>query len=81
MNVEQLKNLAISDSGFIFDPNSGRTYTVSQTGLDILNLLKKGSDITSIIQTIHDEYDISKDQLERDFSDFIIQLKEYGLVK
>jgi PqqD family protein of HPr-rel-A system len=81
MNIDNLKNLAISDSGFIFDPSSGRTYTVSQTGLDILNLLKKGLDIASILITIENEYDSSHDQIERDISDFLIQLREYGLIQ
>ncbi|MCB1144064.1 MAG: HPr-rel-A system PqqD family peptide chaperone [Leptospiraceae bacterium] len=81
MNTENLKNLAISDSGFIFDPTSGKTYTVSQTGLDILNYLKKGEDLTGIPAKILAEYEITQDQFDRDFSDFLIQLKEYGLVQ
>ena len=38
----KLERLAISDEGFIFDPESGNSYTVNGTALFILRLLKEG---------------------------------------
>ena len=38
-----LQQLAISDDGFIFDPTSGQSFTVSDTGLFILKGLKQGN--------------------------------------
>ncbi|MBK7139734.1 MAG: hypothetical protein IPH74_12225 [Bacteroidetes bacterium] len=36
------KNIAISDSGFIFNPSSGDSFSANQIGLEIIRLLKDG---------------------------------------
>ena len=81
MEVSTLKNLAISDTGFIFDPYSGKTFTANEVGIRIILFLKNGGDLPSIQTEILKEYDITADQLERDVSDFLIQLKEQGLIQ
>lgn len=81
MEINNLKNLAISDTGFIFDPFSGKTFTINEVGMVILHSLKNGEGMSSIQSKILDEFDISNDQLERDISDFLIQLKEQGLIQ
>ena len=81
MEVSTLKNLAISDTGFIFDPYSGKTFTANEVGIRIILFLKNGGDLSSIQTEILKEYDITADQLERDVSDFLIQLKEQGLIQ
>ena len=79
--MNTLKNLAISDTGFIFDPYSGKTFTANEVGIRIILFLKNGGSLASIQSEIYQEYDISPDQLERDISDFLIQLKEQGLIQ
>ena len=81
MDITTLKNLAISDTGFIFDPFSGRTFTVNEVGMVIIQSLKNGEEVGIIQNKIMEEYDTTLDQLERDISDFLIQLKEQGLVQ
>ncbi|MCB1180248.1 MAG: HPr-rel-A system PqqD family peptide chaperone [Leptospiraceae bacterium] len=81
MSYSYLKNLAFSDSGFLFDPGTGSTYTVNETGLFILNLLKINKEQNEIIQLLLEEYETTKEQAERDFSDLIIQLKSLRLIK
>ncbi len=41
MASEALKNLALSDTGFVFDPTTGNTYTLNETALAIVRLLKQ----------------------------------------
>ncbi len=42
MDTSHLAMLAISDTGFIFDPRTGHSYTVNSTGLALLRSLKQG---------------------------------------
>lgn len=81
MASEALKNLALSDTGFVFDPTTGNTYTLNETGLAIVRLLKLDTTKKDIIQTIMSEYEVDADEIERDYSDMIIQLTELGLYK
>ena len=34
------KNIAISETGFIFNPSSGDSYSTNPIGLEIINLMK-----------------------------------------
>ena len=34
------RNIAVSESGFLFDPTSGESYSLNEQGLEILNLMK-----------------------------------------
>ena len=81
MEVTTLKNLAISDTGFIFDPFSGKTFTVNEVGMVIIQSLKNGEDVAFIQNKIMEEFDTTLDQLDRDMSDFLIQLKEQSLIQ
>jgi len=49
------KNIAISESGFVFDPNSGESYSLNPIGAEIIELLKlekKSDEIQTIMQKI-----------------------------
>ena len=74
-----LRRLAMSDSGFVFDPVNGESYTVNPSGLAVLRLLKEGRSFSEILQQIAREFKVDTRKAERDVSDFIIQLrKHYG---
>ncbi len=78
MSTNQIKNLALSDTGFLFDPSTGNTYTLNETGLAILRAVQNGKSKKQIIKMICDEYEVSTEQIERDLADMLIQLKELG---
>lgn len=80
MDRDKLSVLAISDSGFIFDPVTGHSYTANATGLKILELLKAGKDEDEIKSVIMDEFDASDDEVTVDMQDFVENLKKYFLV-
>lgn len=71
-----MQRLAISESGFVFDPVSGNNFTVNETGLTILRLLQKDSDIHSVYSKLADEYDISPRDIERDVLEFASILRD-----
>ena len=48
-SAQALHRLAISESGFVFDPMSGHHFTVNETGLEILKLLQKEQDLDMLL--------------------------------
>lgn len=72
-------NIAISDSGFLFDANTGDSYTVNKTGQVILSMIKEGADTEEIAQKIMEEYDVEKSTLMHYIDDFVNMLKRYEL--
>ena len=80
MDIDKLSVLAVSESGFIFDPVTGHSYTANATGLKILELLKAGKDEDEIKNELMDEFDASEDEVTVDIQDFIENLKKYFLV-
>ena len=68
------KNIATSESGFIFNPSTGDSYSANPIAAEILLQLKEGSPIASIKTKILEQYDVSVAQLEKDWDDFSNQL-------
>lgn len=74
---DSLKRLALNDSGFVFDPMTGQSFTVNPSGLELLKLMQKHKDVELINHQILREFDISVEALERDFLEFSEQLRRY----
>lgn len=74
------RNLAISDSGFLFNPATGDSYSVNPLGQDILKMLKDGSTEEEIKEKILEEYSIDAVSVEKDIYDFFNMLKSYKLI-
>ena len=75
--LSNLQQLAISESGFIFDPSSGHNFTVNETGLLILRLLQKENELEPLLNKLKENYDISQRELERDVLEFAGLLRDY----
>jgi len=76
----KLEKLAVNEEGFIFDPETGNSFTVNQTGPFILKLLKEGKSEEEIVEALTREYDVSPEEARRDLLDFIEQLRLNGLL-
>jgi hypothetical protein len=74
--LERLKDLAISESGFLFDPYSGATFTVNNTGKFILQLLMEGKVIEEIEPALRKRFEIGDEDLRSDIYEFVNLLKE-----
>ena len=42
------KNIAVSDSGFIFNPDTGESFTANPIGLEILDMVKEGMEFEEV---------------------------------
>lgn len=71
-----LSRLAVSESGFVFDPASGHNFTVNETGLVLLRLLLKEQRLDQVLETLRDEFDADPRDIERDVIEFVSALRE-----
>lgn len=76
----RVHQLAVNEEGFVFDPTSGQSFTVNPEGLAILGGLKEGKDAVEIAHAIREKFEGTPDDVERDVTDFIGQLKIYRLL-
>lgn len=79
--VSRLKELMINDSGFAFDPQTGFTYNISPTGLDIIRWLKDGYEGDEVLDLVLREYDVDEKSAARDFESFLATLRKHSLIK
>lgn len=75
------KNIAISDSGFLFNPTTGDSYSVNPIGQEILQLLQEDKSEDEITKTIVKQYMIDKNTVEKDLYDFLNMLRNFKLVE
>ncbi len=78
--LERLKDLAISESGFLFDPYSGTTFTLNHSGKFILQLLTEGKGIEEIEASLKDKFEVGEEDLRNDIYEFVNLLKENHLL-
>ena len=73
------KNIATSETGFIFNPSTGDSFSVNPIGAEILTYLKNDLTNQEIIAAICEKYDVELSLFEKDLDDFTSQLKEYSI--
>jgi hypothetical protein len=76
-NQTALRRLAVNDSGFVFDPVSGESFTVNATGRVVLQLLQEQYTLDQVVTAIADKYQIEARQAERDILDFVVHLRKH----
>lgn len=75
-SASSIRRLAVSESGFVFDPSSGRSFTVNETGVSILRALQQELGLDAIRRELATDYEVAPQTLERDLSEFLGSLKE-----
>lgn len=78
---EHLNDLAVSDTGFVFDPYTGLTYSLNGTGLALLRGMKEGLDRDGLVARLREGFEVSDGvDLRRDLDEFVHLLRVHGLV-
>lgn len=72
-------NIALSDSGFLFNPSTGDSYSVNPIGQEIIRLFQENKTTDEIVKKITKEYRIDKDTVEKDMYDFQNMLQSFKL--
>jgi len=79
IDASKLRNLAVSETGFVFDPVSGHTFNTNRTGSVILSLLKDDRSVAEIVETLIERFDVEDEMARREVQDFVFRLKDLGL--
>ncbi|MCA9648833.1 MAG: HPr-rel-A system PqqD family peptide chaperone [Myxococcales bacterium] len=77
----KLRDLAISDTGFLFDPHTGSTFSINETGLAILQGLRRGDEREALLDDLRERFEVPPGtDLERDLDELLHLLRRNGLV-
>lgn len=75
------KNIAVSESGFVFDPSTGESFSLNRTGMEMVELLKKGLDKEAVKKEMLSKYDVDNISFEKYYYDFINNLDHNNLLE
>jgi hypothetical protein len=75
------RNIAVSESGFLFDPGTGESYSLNEQGTEILNLMKEKKSDAEITDTMTGIYEVSRDEFEKYYFDFVGMLRQFKLLE
>ncbi|MBC7382491.1 MAG: PqqD family protein [Bacteroidia bacterium] len=75
------KNIALSDSGFIFDPTTGDSFNTNPVGLEIVQMLKQDNTPQEISAYFLKNYAVDESTFEKDLYDFINMLSKFKLTE
>ncbi|MEI6889969.1 MAG: PqqD family protein [Bacteroidales bacterium] len=75
------KNVAVSESGLLFNPVTGESFSVNPIGVEILNLLREEKTDEQIYSAILAKYSTDKPTFEKDYEDFIGILSHNNLLE
>jgi len=75
------KNIALSDSGFVFDPATGDSFTTNPIGLEIIKMLKDEKTLLEIKSAILKKYLTDEVTFEKDNYDFMNMLSKHRLTE
>ncbi|MAT13730.1 MAG: HPr-rel-A system PqqD family protein [Planctomyces sp.] len=73
------QDLIINDNGFAFDPQSGQTFSVNQTGAEMIRWMNEGVTPDTVVMRLQDQYGIDQFTATRDFESFMASLRSNGL--
>ena len=79
LSVEYLKRLSISEMNIVFDPKTGNSFYINDTAGLILKGLQANKSPHALQAAIAKQYAVDPTVLERDFLEFIDQIKDLGL--
>ena len=73
-----LVDIAISDTGFVFDPTTGQTFRLNKTALFIVRTLQSGSKLEQVTEKMVDHFNIDKPTAKEDLKEFLSLMTKMG---
>jgi len=80
MTNNRIARLAVNEEGFVFDPQTGESFTVNETGKTILKALIESKAEEGIALKLTEQFDVSHQEAQADVRDFIQHLRAYQLL-
>jgi hypothetical protein len=77
----KLRDLAVSDTGFLFDPYTGSTFSVNEAGLTVLAALREGLAMADVVARLRETFDVPEGiDVERDVAEFVHLMRRNSLL-
>jgi hypothetical protein len=74
------KHIAVSDSGFVFNPVTGESFTANPMGIEIIEMMKQDVSLQDMIATINAKYHTEHANVEKDVAEYYELLKSFSLI-
>jgi len=74
-------NIAVSESGFLFNSNTGDSYSLNETGKEIVKMLNENKSEDEIRKFFLENYDVEEGIYENNFYDFMNMLRNNNLLE
>lgn len=75
------KNIALSESGFVFDPSTGDSYSLNEEAHAIVRLMNENKSLDEITNYMTEIYELDRSGFEIYYFDFIGTLKQFRLLE
>ena len=79
MNLK--KNIALSESGVVFNGATGDSFSVNPIAAEILDMIKSHRPKDEIKGALLEKYDVDPERLEGDLYDFLSHLRQLNLLE
>ncbi len=73
--------LKVNETGFLFDPTTGESYSLNEMGTIYFNWMSEGKSFEDVKSQIIKEYDVDETTFEKSFMDFKSRLKNLRLIE
>ena len=80
MNTDRIFRIAVNEKGFVFDPQTGESFTVNDSGNVILKGLIAKKDQQTIAEDLVSQFDVAMSEAESDIRDFIHHLHLFEIL-
>ncbi len=78
--MNRLDMLALNEKGFAFDPMSGESFSLNESAVKMITLIRKEEDAKSIATRLSEDFDVSFNDAYTDALEFMEKLKHHGLM-
>ena len=75
------KNIAISESGLLFNPVTGESFSVNPIGIEILSMIRESKTRKEICEVLLAKYTTDGITIENDYQDFIDLLSHNHIIE
>ena len=73
-------HLALSENGFLFDSQSGKTFSLNSTGGFLLRRLIKGEKSSRLSTLLSAAFDVKSMRATRDVEEFLLRLHDLQII-
>jgi hypothetical protein len=73
------EEIKISDNGFVFNSNTGDSFNLNPTGIEMIKMIKDNKSFEEIRTSFLQKYEVDEFTFEKDFYEFCALLKHHQI--